>query len=1069
MNDKMIINAISKIQFAIVTILSFILLLLLTLFIFLQHGIFVKNVSFSNIKAEELYIKWDEKITLHVKEITLTNTEEKDDSLADYQVLLTSLKPKLAYLSLFQEISLDKVAFGNFNLELKYSEANDGFIKLYSPDVALEGLLTSNDTFFHLLLQKCEIINKGLKIDGDIIFTTKGTLELTTALKVTIQDETVLKLYTHSDREKLHYAVESEQKIKNIKQIVSLFDFDQELKYWVDDAIVLSSLELKALYGWLEYEKMKDAYLNIYAKAVANDLIYTYDTKVAPIRTKMTDLEFKNGVLFIRPQNAYSYDFFLDKSWLKIDFTTKEELLTLHLLFKGQANKDLLHLLNNYEIKLPFVQTKGMIDTDLTLEINLMTLDVEAVGDFYAKESQINYLGLDIDILDAHVMLKNSDVKVKDMKASYKDIATATVALDLQAKKSIGKLDFAFDTISFADKNLSLAPNEKPLGVTYFIDEKQDYLKIAKSRWNYKEHIVDVDAAKVLFDIKNLEAKIPSTNIKVQDTATATLLGDVSFKSQEAFFDIALLSLDYNGVSLNKAVNLKTLYKDGVVSMSAQNPFMLRIDKKNIDVHSATASLLDDGIWLEDAVVGYEDSINAKLSAKYNSKSGLGAVDIQELYFQNEAFEEIFSADEKIELAIKKRGDALQISSSKYGVEYLLDDKAWHFKVASLEYLAKKSKLLQKYGLINGQFRAQKKSDEDELSFSLDTDYKHKIIIEENKPVESYSVVGAYDTKTGYAKAKINNLITIDLEDTLKIKANDLVINIDEVINIFDSNDTDEDVQVAQKEQKTKSLPVSIQTTGCSLYLSENRSIISDSIYFTYNDEMLHGELKHQNGKANFLLREKKFYLMGGNFNDLFMENLFANSKFKGGEMEFYISGPLKEYDGTIHIKDTTILDYKILNNVLAFVNTVPSLITFSLPGYNINGIKTKEAYMKFKLQDEKYKISDIYLNSKEIEIVGAGEASIKENSINLDLNLKTQLGSSFSKIPLIGHILLGNESVSTSLHITGALDNPDVKTQLTKDIVVAPFNIIKRTLMYPFELLKSQEEADSSTHSSKR
>ena len=77
-----------------------------------------------------------------------------------------------------------------------------------------------------------------------------------------------------------------------------------------------------------------------------------------------------------------------------------------------------------------------------------------------------------------------------------------------------------------------------------------------------------------------------------------------------------------------------------------------------------------------------------------------------------------------------------------------------------------------------------------------------------------------------------------------------------------------------------------------------------------------------------------------------------------------------------------------------------------------------------------------------------------------MDLNLRTDLGSSISKIPLVGHILLGEESVSTSLKITGSLENPDVSTQIAKDIAVAPFNIIKRTLMYPFGLFKDDEKS---------
>lgn len=112
----------------------------------------------------------------------------------------------------------------------------------------------------------------------------------------------------------MYYALESDKPIKNPKQILTLFSIDERVKYWVDDAIKLSSLNINSFYGWFEYEKIEEAYLNIYAKAIANDLIYTYDTKLSPIRTKATNLEFKDGVLYIRPKNAYTYDFFLIKA-----------------------------------------------------------------------------------------------------------------------------------------------------------------------------------------------------------------------------------------------------------------------------------------------------------------------------------------------------------------------------------------------------------------------------------------------------------------------------------------------------------------------------------------------------------------------------------------------------------------------------------------------------------------------------------------------------------------------------------------------------------------------------------
>ena len=260
-------------------------------------------------------------------------------------------------------------------------------------------------------------------------------------------------------------------------------------------------------------------------------------------------------------------------------------------------------------------------------------------------------------------------------------------------------------------------------------------------------------------------------------------------------------------------------------------------------------------------------------------------------------------------------------------------------------------------------------------------------------------------------------------------------------------------------KENSETKDVHFNSKNCFLYLSKNRHAISDNIELQYFDNILTAQLTHKNGSAGFKLSDNKFHLYGKGFNDKFMEKLFSLSKFKGGSLVFSINGTTEEYGGIIYAKDTTIKDYKILNNVLAFVNTIPSLVTFSLPGYNKYGLKTQSVYIKFKFKDDIYKISDISLESKEIGIVGLGEASIEKNSINLELNLKTDLGSAVSKIPLVGHLLLDKETISTSLVVKGALDNPKVETQIVKDIIVAPLNIIKRTLFLPFELFKSKDK----------
>ncbi|MDD5372191.1 MAG: AsmA-like C-terminal domain-containing protein [Sulfurimonas sp.] len=1054
MNDNIIISAISKIQFILVSIFSFIFLILFASFMLLQNGIYIDNISFQTVKVEKLYIKWDEKISVVAKELNFTKEKKRSDSEIEYEKIIKIVKNTLPFTVWFKEIIIEKISLGDTDCVIRYTDDEKGLLHISSPDFILNSSLFSYNNLITLKIDELKAIKKDLKIDGNISFDIKDKLKFTTTLNITVHNDTKLNLFAHGDAKKLSYKVESNENIKDTRQIVDLFDVHPDVKYWIYDAIEMSSLSLNELYGWLEYENLDKAYLNLYAKAVANDLKYTYDKKVDSVRTAKTDLEFKEGVLYIKPQNAYSYNFFLDKSWLKIDFSKKEELLTLYLLFKGKVNKELLSLLDRYKIKLPFVQNRGEVDTNLTLDINLITLSVNAVGDFYAKEAQINYLGLDIDIFDAHVFLNNYDVKVNNMIAKYSDIAASHVDLDFNAKESEGKLTFKFDNIDSKENKLTLLKNKEPFVATYSISPKQDYLTIDKSIWRFYEQTLYVDTMKIPFDIKELSATIPQTLIEVPNLLSAVVAGDIFFNSKKADLDIDLLKFNYIDISLDKSIpSFSLAYDTNKLTLSSKNDIKLKIEEKKLTLENLTADIMPEAVQVKNLSLNFENILKSKISTEYNLANSKGVINLQNLEFKNDSFGEILKTDENIRFLVENENNKTSISSKELDFKYLFSDNEWKVTLNSIDKITKYSNILKEYGITNGNLTLHKKNDEDSIKFLLNTDHKYKILATKNKPVESYAVNGEFNGKTKETSFKVNDLIAVEIKKDIKIKADSIGINLDEILNFSaDRNSTHE---------TKNSSDIYFEAKNSYIRLSENRHIVSDTISFKYVDEDLHAELTHKNGKAFLKLRDDILHLYGENFDDEFMGELFALSKFKGGSLEFYISGSTKEYNGVLYVKDTTILDYKILNNILAFVNTVPSLVTFSLPGYNQNGIAAKNAYLNFKFKDDIYKIINLHLKSKEIEIVGVGEASIKNNAINMDLNLKTGLGSSISKIPLIGHILLGKENLSTTLTVSGTLDNPDVNTQITKDIAAAPFNIIKRALMYPFQLFDGEEEKE--------
>ena len=259
--------------------------------------------------------------------------------------------------------------------------------------------------------------------------------------------------------------------------------------------------------------------------------------------------------------------------------------------------------------------------------------------------------------------------------------------------------------------------------------------------------------------------------------------------------------------------------------------------------------------------------------------------------------------------------------------------------------------------------------------------------------------------------------------------------------------------EISSTKQKPAKSHISLSFDNTYIYLSDQRRVIADSMELQYLNEIITAQIKYKDAEAGFKYKKRKFHLYGSGFNSLFMENLFALSKFKGGSLDFSIKGDIDEFGGVIYIKDTTIKKFRLLNNILAFVNTVPSLVTFSLPSYNTRGLHTKSAYMKFSYKNHIYDISDIYLDSKELDILGHGKTNTKNDSIDMELNLKTDLASEASKIPLVGYILFDKDSISTTVKLDGKLSDPNIKSMLPKEIIVAPINIIKRTLLLPFNI----------------
>jgi len=1046
MKDTLIINSISKIYFSIVSFFIFIILVLSVTYLLLSSGINLKNISFDSVRIDKLYIKWDEKLNIYIKDINISKKESKSSFDLKSTSIIKHIN-KIVYLSMFiNSIEIKKITYGDATGSLHFTQKNGGSFNAVSSDIDFNSSISTNNKYLNLHINKLENKKIGLKATADIVLNATKNMFFARST-VELKDDLSVDVNLKSNSKKLHYAISSNKSIPSTSYIVSILNMDPRVVYWVDDAIDMKQLDIKQAYGFINYNKPTNALKNFYAYGVAKSLKYTYDPKqkLEPIQTDYTELVFKDGVLFILPNNSTTYDFNLDASWLRIDFTKPQEILTLHLLFDGILNQDLKSLLKRYKINLPFIQNSGYMDTNLILAINLMTLDVDAKGEFYTNKANFTYLGLDLDLNDTLVKLNNFDVDIPKMKAAYKDIASADVDAKLDLKNSKGYINFDLSKIYFSDK-LYLDTKKNNLKVKYIIGSNKDSIEIDNSKWLLLGNSTKLENFKLPFNLNSLEANIPTIELSSNNNIHAYISGSANFKKNIHDINFDITKFKYLDIELDQSVvDLNLRYTDDEIKISSKDPISFYSKKQKVNLFNLDLRYKNNSIFTDDSNIEFENFFSSNFDFNYNLDSKDGLITINKFNFSNDALEDIFKINEKIVLKIKSFKDQIIANASSLNISAFHTDKRWVVGFNSLDKIKPYSSFLRRYNIDNGTFSLYKQADEQDIRFTAKLDYDYHLLSKNNKPVSKY-IINGISNKENKTSISINDQVNINIQNSnIDAKGSNIEINLNEITKLINSIKSD--------DSKPSNYSIAANITDSKIILSEQRRVLAESINLQYLNKETTAQLKYKKGEAGFKYKNRNFHMYGAGFGDIFMENLFSMSKFNGGNLDFSIKGNIDNFSGVAFVKDTTIKEFRLLNNVLAFVNTIPSLVTFSLPSYNSKGLDAKNAYMMFNYKNHIYNITNLFLESDELNILGYGNVSLLKNKIDMKLNLKTDLGSAASKIPLVGHIIFDKDSISTSLKIDGNLDDPKIKSMIAKEIIVAPLNIIKRTLLLPFSV----------------
>ena len=197
----------------------------------------------------------------------------------------------------------------------------------------------------------------------------------------------------------------------------------------------------------------------------------------------------------------------------------------------------------------------------------------------------------------------------------------------------------------------------------------------------------------------------------------------------------------------------------------------------------------------------------------------------------------------------------------------------------------------------------------------------------------------------------------------------------------------------------------------------------------------------------------------GTSMSDYFTNALLGSRYFDKGDFSLQIEGKnSKDQNGTFILQQTFIKDLKFFNNLMATINTIPSLLVFNDPNFSQQGYFVQNGYIEFEQKGDILYITEMQLRGSSADIVGGGEVNLTTNALNLKLQIRTlkTFSSAIDMIPLVGGVILGEDKkISTNISVTGDLSDPKIETHLITDTLMSPVNIIKRTLELPLDMFK--------------
>ncbi|WP_267523500.1 AsmA-like C-terminal domain-containing protein [Campylobacter sp. MG1] len=463
-------------------------------------------------------------------------------------------------------------------------------------------------------------------------------------------------------------------------------------------------------------------------------------------------------------------------------------------------------------------------------------------------------------------------------------------------------------------------------------------------------------------------------------------------------------------------------------------------DAKNVNIN------------IKDKIINITGNLNAKninannVSVILDTNSNIGNINIKKLKIN---YDDYFNYNDEANFDLNLNTKMLTFKNINTDIILQNDAK---IKI-ELDKILKYSKKLQEYNFQNGELELFNK---DNAFFINITNATFDLNLYKNKNFKTIEEAKIYINSYENKYTKDDFYISIYPEKT-KVDTKSTNLNV-----VIDKDNTNINVN-----------NMLILTNDMNNNSNENLILILNNSQIIYNDFLLNfkklkinknneikirGELL-DNSTIVALIKNDILQAYIRNLQGTTLNNIISKNIFNTGTIDIDLSGKnMNDFNGLINIKDASLAHTKNYVNLLAIIDSIPSLITINKPNFTKTGLGIKLGSIEFTKKNDFIDINNINILGYSIDANGKGSIDIKNNYANITTNIFTLKGTNkiIGNIPIVKEIVIGekNNKIATQLKITGKLDDLKFQTSIAKDIITSPFNLIKNIITLPKNLL---------------